>query len=142
MGPASPTHRTRRWRAVLVPLLGCCLGVARASPLADAEIAHLVRQLGVSPCQFERNGTLYPAAEAAAHLQKKQAYMARLGSDFTADQFIAEAASQSSMSGQSYWVRCQGQPAVESKVWLTQELVRYRSGVKFTPPSGNTPQPK
>jgi hypothetical protein len=45
----------------------------------------------------------------------------------TAEQFIDQAATESSLSGQPYQVRCQGGPPMTSQRWLRDELARLRS---------------
>ena len=44
-----------------------------------------------------------------------------------AEDFIARAATESSMSHKPYQVRCAGKDAEPSAIWLTTELQRYRS---------------
>lgn len=106
----------------------------------DAEIAYLMKQLKASSCQFDRNGSVHNADEAVSHLQKKQAYMSSRVQQMTTEAFITEAASQSSISGQPYWVRCPGQLPMESKTWLMRELTRYRAAVKAeSAPVSNSP---
>ena len=43
-----------------------------------------------------------------------------------AEQFIDRAASRSSMSGQSYLVRCGDSRPVQNSDWFTDELKRFR----------------
>ena len=110
-----------------------------ASP-TDAEIAYLMKQLKASSCQFDRNGSVHNADEAVSHLQKKHAYMSSRVQQMTTEAFITEAASQSSISGQPYWVRCPGQLPMESKTWLMRELARYRAAAKAeSAPVSNSP---
>jgi hypothetical protein len=99
---------------------------AELSTAARGEIEALLSRLAVSGCQFKRNGTWYTAAEAQAHLQRKLDYLADRGAVASAEQFIERAATKSSMSGQAYRVRCGGQPAVPSSLWLYPELQALR----------------
>jgi hypothetical protein len=108
-----------------------CLTVAAmaAEPNADArvEIEHLLDYLGRSGCEFNRNGHWYSAADAQAHVEKKYAYLLKKGWISTAEEFIARAATESSVSGKPYQVRCGRAPAVPSGQWMQDELKRFRS---------------
>lgn len=79
-----------------------------------------------SGCLFIRNGTEYPAAEARQHLQKKLDYLENKGLVDNAEDFIARAATESSMSGKPYKVNCAGQEQLSAD-WLKQELTRLRA---------------
>ena len=105
-----------------------------ASSSAASEIARLLNILGASPCQFYRNGSWYSAAEAQAHLQKKYDYLAGKGQVTTAEEFIARAATSSSVSSVPYRVRCPNQATVPSAEWLGNQLARLRAGETPTPP--------
>ena len=74
---------------------------------------------------FIRNGSEYPAAEARAHLQKKLDYRERKDLVASSEDFIERAATQSSLSGKPYQVRCATQTR-NSADWLNQELRRLR----------------
>ena len=100
------------------------------SPVAKQEIAHLMSYLEGSGCEFNRNGSWYGTAEAVDHINQKYEYLVNKGLVTTAEDFIARAASESSMSGRPYQVRCAGAAPVESGAWLKSELVRYRAGRK------------
>jgi hypothetical protein len=108
------------------PLAG--MGTARAAPSAQAEreIEQLIQALGSSSCQFERNGSWHDAQAAQAHLRKKLAYLRKRELAGTAEQFIERAASESSLSGQAYRVRCGGAQPVPSAAWLKARLVQLR----------------
>lgn len=108
-------------------ILPCVAQAADPSPAAQREITHLLDYLGNSGCDFYRNGSWHPATEARAHVATKYNYLLRRGWVNTAEDFIARAASKSSMSGSVYRVRCPGAPPVASGAWLSQELSRYRA---------------
>ena len=96
-----------------------------ADPNASAqrEIDHLLAFVAGSSCTFTRNGTDYAAPKAAEHLAGKLRFAAsHIG---TAEDFIRDLASRSSVSGEGYRVKCNNidMPADE---WLTRELRRYR----------------
>lgn len=114
--------------AVLLAGLLASMSTARAAPSAQAEreIEQLIRALGSSSCQFERNGSWHDAQAAQAHLRKKLAYLRKRGLADTAELFIERAASESSLSGQAYRVRCGGAQPVPSAAWLKARLVQLR----------------
>jgi hypothetical protein len=93
-----------------------------------AEIAHLLAYVEKSSCRFDRNGTWHDSREASAHLAKKERYLEQRGQIASAEDFIAKAATQSSVTGKLYTVRCGQAPAVASADWLTAELRRFRQG--------------
>jgi len=114
------------------PLLALALalvpGVASTAPSADArrEIAQLIASLDGSQCQFQRNGSWYGPADARSHLQRKYHYLLKKDMVDTAEQFIERAASQSSMSGKAYRIRCPGQPEQTSAAWFGARLQALR----------------
>ena len=117
-----------------VLLLATCLAApvsaATLAPAARGEIDALLTRLGTSGCQFERNGTWYTADEARAHLLKKLDYLVGRGAVASAEQFIERAATQSSVSGQPYAVKCRDAAARPSGDWLRAELRALRAGTK------------
>ena len=102
------------------------IAVAAPPEQAQHEIDQLIGELGSSGCQFQRNGTWYPADEAQAHLRRKYDYLAKRNMVDSAEQFIERAGTQSSMSGKAYSVRCPGQAAVPSAQWLGAKLSALR----------------
>lgn len=96
------------------------------SMVTQQEITHLFAFLKSSGCQFNRNGSWYGPQEAADHLNDKYQYLLEKSRISSAEDFIAEAASQSSMSGRPYWVRCGDAAPVESAYWFRAELEKYR----------------
>ena len=96
---------------------------ASADAPARDEIDHLLRYVAASACVFVRNGTEYPADKASEHLASKYRFVgARIS---TAEDFIKYLATQSSMSGEPYHVKC-GKVDALSGAWLAAELDRYR----------------
>ncbi|MBV7586953.1 DUF5329 domain-containing protein [Pseudomonas sp. PDM33] len=123
---------SRKPRSLLLPLLFVCAGAqAAVDAKAQQEITQLLDFVEHSGCQFIRNGSEYPAAEARAHLQKKLDYLENKDMVSSAEDFIERAATKSSMSGQRYQVDC---PAgkQDSSAWLNDELKRLRQA-----PQGN-----
>ncbi|EVT72886.1 hypothetical protein X548_10825 [Stenotrophomonas maltophilia 5BA-I-2] len=113
---------------LLALALALASGVASAAPSADArrEIAQLIGSLDGSQCQFQRNGSWYGPADARSHLQRKYDYLLKKNMVDTAEQFIERAASQSSMSGKAYRIRCPGKPEQTSAAWFGARLQALR----------------
>jgi hypothetical protein len=88
------------------------LSVAGAAPATNAqiEISFLLGVVEGSGCEFQRNGRWYASPAAQEH--RRAPYDVLLARDLiqTAEQFIDKAASESSLSGQPYQVRCHGGP--------------------------------
>jgi len=122
----------RNVKGVALAALLLFSGICRAdglAPAAQQEIAHLFSYLGGSGCQFERNGSLHDAKEAVDHLNTKYQYLLRKNMISSAEDFIAGAATKSSMSGQAYLVKCGNAAPVESAAWFQAELAKYRKSV-------------
>jgi hypothetical protein len=100
---------------------------AAPEPKAQAEIAHLLDYVATPGCQFNRNGSWHEGVEAKSHLQKKYDYLVKRNLVTNAESFIAGAATESSMSGKPYLVRCGGGKAVASAVYMKEELARFRA---------------
>lgn len=113
---------------LLLITLTTMAAAAPMPPAARAEVDSLLTRLQTSGCQFNRNGSWHAGADARGHLLKKLDYLEGKGLVKTAEQFIAQAASASSVSGKPYLVRCAGQEApVESAKWLAVELQQVRA---------------
>ena len=119
-------HRLRRPLAAAVAALAFTTlhtVAARAGAPANDEIDHLLHYVAASSCTFVRNGTEYPADKASEHLASKYRFVGgRIGS---AEDFIKYLATQSSISGEPYHVKC-GKTDALSGAWLSAELDRYR----------------
>ena len=117
-----------RWLLALsIALVALPAWSAEPDAVTRAEVAHLLKYLETSACQFQRNGSWYPAARAASHLNQKYEYMLRKGLVTNTESFIERAASESSASGKPYSVKCGTAAAVPSAVWLRDELRRFRT---------------
>jgi len=120
---------------LLLALLLSCLVVptvtAAPSAPARAEIDALLSRLQFSSCEFNRNGSWHTAAEAKAHLLGKLDYLEGRNAIQSTEQFIEQAASRSSMSGQPYLVKCPNAVPVQSGPWLRLQLqtIRFAGGV-------------
>lgn len=95
---------------------------------AQAEIVHLLDYVATPGCQFNRNGSWHEGAEARSHLKKKYDYLVKRDLVTNAESFIERGASESSMSGKPYLVKCGGGKAVASAAYLKEELARFRAG--------------
>jgi len=109
-------------------LLVALLLAAPTAPAVRAEIDQLLARLESSGCRFNRNGRWYPAAEAKIHLLRKLEYFEDRSGVESTEQFIALAASRSSVSDKPYLVQCASAEAVESGAWLSLRLREMRSG--------------
>jgi len=115
------------------------LALALAAPLAaraapppnvQQDVKHLLEFIDHSGCSFFRNGSWSDAKTAEGHVHMKYDYLALQGRIVTAQDFIEKAASQSSLSGAPYQIRCGSNAPVLSRVWLSEELARYQAGTK------------
>jgi len=114
--------------AALLAAFCVFVGVARAAPPPDSarEIGHLLDYLGMSGCKFFRNGSWYSADRAVRHVNRKYEYLENRDAIDSAESFIEQAASRSSVSGHAYLVKCGSDDVVEVGPWLRAELARYR----------------
>jgi hypothetical protein len=100
---------------------------AAPAPAARGEIDHLFEYVAhAAECRFERNGSWHDMGEARSHLAMKYEFLASRGKADTAEDFIENAATRSSITGKNYLVECRGGPAIPSAEWLRAELARYR----------------
>ena len=112
----------------LLALPGVC-SAASTPPTTKQEVATLFSRLEASGCQFSRNGTWYDAKAASAHLSKKYQYLLDQNLVSRTEDFIARAATESSISGQPYQVKCNDAAPVNSAAWFKAELAKYRKSV-------------
>ena len=102
-----------------------------AEPQATkTEIAHLFATLETSNCQFNRNGSWYSAKEASGHLGTKYKYLQDKDLVPSAEKFIERAATESSLSGKAYQIKCADNVALPSAPWFKAALEKYRAGLK------------
>jgi hypothetical protein len=118
-------------RSAVVSGVACVLSCgpfAHATPpvIAQTEINYLLGFIERSGCMFYRNGSWYDATQAQAHLRSKYDALATMGRIVTAEDFIEQAATKSSLSGEAYAIRCNSGPAVTTDQWLRDALARYR----------------
>lgn len=105
------------------------VSVARAEPptKVQIEVNFLLGYIEGSGCEFYRNGTWYDSRMAQVHLRDKYKYLVARNLINTTEDFIERAATESSLSGKPYEVRCNGGATVTSKQWLRDELARFRT---------------
>ena len=92
----------------------------------ENEIQHLFDYLKNSDCEFNRNGRWYNAEDAVRHINRKYQYLNKKGLINSTEQFIDRAASESSMSGKPYMVKCSKSEPIKSSVWFKNELANFR----------------
>lgn len=104
------------------------------SPQADAapptkvqiEVNFLLGYLEGSGCEFYRNGSWHDSNAAQEHLRDKYNYLVAKDQVNSTEAFIDSAATQSSLSGEAYAVKCAGAATMSSNQWLRDELARFR----------------
>lgn len=107
---------------------------ARAQPPENAqtEITFLLATVKASGCEFSRNGTWYDSMKAQAHLRKKYDYLVARNRIHTAEDFIQQVATKSSITGRPYVARCAGNHAVAADQWLRDRLTHFRASMPQT----------
>ncbi len=115
-------HRLHKSLLATALLTATCLlaSAQTAADMADQEIEQLLNHVGTSGCDFHRNGSRHPPAEAADHLRLKYRRGKRYAD--TAEHFIDRLASKSSWSGEPYQVECAGEAPQDAGPWLHRAL--------------------
>jgi hypothetical protein len=98
------------------------------------EIEYLLTYLEISGCKFFRNGNWYDSSRARQHIERKYVWLLKRDMVASTEQFIEHAASQSSLSGQPYQVRCAQNQSVPSAEWLTEVLTHHRNAGSVSVP--------
>lgn len=125
---SSLTVSLRRGLSVILLMLSPVAAWAGSlDATAKAEIDYLFGYLENSGCDFNRNGSWYEATEASKHLHDKYEYLLDKGLLDSAEQFIERAATESSMSGKAYQVRCADGVVINSADWFGRALASYRN---------------
>ena len=119
-----------RFTALLSLFLLTNLAQAAEPAATKSEIAYLFTTLEASNCQFNRNGSWYSAKEASGHLNTKYKYLQDKDLVPTAEKFIERAATESSLSGKAYQIKCADNVAQPSAPWFKAALEKYRAGLK------------
>lgn len=108
-------------------LLFCGANALAARPDAEQKkIDYLIASIqALEGATFIRNGSEYSAAKAADHLRNK---LRNAGDRIqTADQFIDELGTASSMSGEKYRIRLKDGRLLESAQFFREKLAQYKS---------------
>ena len=107
----------------------CLLALSLSAPLTvadtDTEIQVLLTHVETSGCDFQRNGSMHDAADAADHLRLKYSRGKRYVK--SAEQFIDRLATESSWTGKPYTIICDGKEEPTS-AWLHRALAEQRAG--------------
>ena len=105
---------------------------AHAAPpaIAVTEINYLLDFVDRSGCKFYRNGSWYDSHRAQAHLRGKYDYLVARDRIKNAEDFIDQAATRSSVSGEAYQIQCEAGLAVPSNLWLRTALSSYRASIE------------
>ena len=114
------------WRTLLCLLLAVS-GIRLAAAEAEAmrEIEHLLQFVAKSQVHLIRNGKEHTASEGADHLRSK---LHKAGGRVkTAEDFINEIATKSSLTGQPYEVKTTDGRKQPSGPWLHEALLEYRA---------------
>jgi hypothetical protein len=129
---SNPIYPMIRITLSLLFLLSSFFSVVHAAePTATKqEIAHLFTVLETSNCQFYRNGSWYVTKDTSAHLHSKYRYLQDKDLVPSAEKFIERAATESSLSGTAYQIKCADGVAQPSGPWFTAMLLKYRSSAK------------
>ncbi len=117
-------------RSLTLTLLALgAVGAAQAEPpvAVQREVSFLLGYVEGSGCGFQRNGTWYTSREAQAHLRDKYQYLVRQDLIASTEHFIERAATESSLSGSPYQVKCGSGPTITSRQWLSSELEQLRA---------------
>jgi hypothetical protein len=120
---------------VIVALAQSPRAVPAPPGAAVDEVGYLLGFIDHSGCKFYRNGTWYDSHRAQSHLRDKYNYLAARNRIKTAEDFIEQAATRSSMSGIDYQIQCGAGPAQPSHRWLTTALQEYRSSPAHPAPA-------
>ncbi len=114
--------------ALLIAALAWLPAARADTPVkAQVEISFLLGYIAGSGCEFYRNGTWSNAQKAHVHLRDKYKYLVEHNLVNTTEQFIERGASESSLSGTPYQIRCGGGAAVNSERWLRERLAELRA---------------
>ncbi|MYM62957.1 DUF5329 domain-containing protein [Pseudomaricurvus sp. HS19] len=99
---------------------------------AEREIQYLITFVADSGASFVRNGTAHDAKEAAGHLAMKYRNASRYAK--TADDFIDNLASKSSITRRLYTVTTADGRELTASEWLHSALDEYRQSVSASSP--------
>ena len=114
--------------AWLIAALSCPpVALAQTPVPVQNEVNYLFGYIAGSGCEFNRNGSWYNAQKAHEHLRDKYKYLVEKNLADTTEHVIERAASESSLSGKPYQIRCSDGVAVPSQQWLREKLMQLRT---------------
>ncbi len=97
----------------------------------DQKIEKLISAVSILEGKFIRNGEEHNAHEAADHLRLKLSNAKKSlfssGKNWTAEQFIDQLATKSSLSGIPYEIKLKSGKKIPSSDWLKEELKKLNS---------------
>lgn len=115
-----------RWAALCLWMGAAAWAGPMPAPV-KAEIDGLVAELRSSHCRFQRNGTWHTLDEAQKVLAYKLQKLEEKATLTRTEEFIDQAATRSSTTGQAYQVQCGQGPVEPAGAWLHAALKRVRS---------------
>lgn len=111
--------------AVLAAVLFSCAQAQALSPTDKCWCEALINDVGTgTEIKFERNGKLYSSREAASHLAAKLNHSE--DSLNSVEDFIVNTASQSWLTGRSYYVILEDGSRVKASEFLTDRLEKLQ----------------
>ncbi len=113
------------WRKINVLIISVFLSLAAHAASDEQEIQYLINFVAESGVTFIRNGTEHSAPEAADHLQMKYSGASRYAK--TAEGFIDNLASKSSITRRPYQVVLADGTMLNASDWLYGALHDYRT---------------
>ena len=119
----------KRLFATLILVL-CGASATAADMTEQQKIDALLAALDTPGITFVRNGEEHDGAWAKQHFVEKIAEMRKMNADAvkTADEFIADVASKSSHTGESYKIKKKDGTLVDSSTWLKAKLAELSAG--------------
>lgn len=117
-------NKISRVMATLCMLFLCFSLPCMASNNTESEIEYLIAAISNSKGTFIRNGKEYSAEDAGSHLNMKYRRASKYAT--TAEEFIDNLASRSSMTRKPYFIRLDNKKQVEAGPWLHEQLILYR----------------
>jgi len=113
-------------KALLAATLTFVFGLSALADwdLEKRRIEFLISSVEQMDATFIRNSTEYSADQAAKHLQTKLKYVVSKAdlNTFTAEDFIEQAASKSSLTGKAYQIQFKTGEIVAARDWLLHQL--------------------
>ena len=119
--------RTKIGATLLLGVLLASVASAEPPTSVQIEVNYLLGYIEGSGCEFYRNGTWYDSQRAQSHLRDKYKALVARNLVNTTEQFIERAATESSLSGEPYQVRCNGGAPVTTNRWMRDKLAHFRT---------------